>query len=528
MTHAIIFTDQAPNNRMYDDIKFTNAFYSYPAGAYKIASVLRSQGLTVLVVPNCLSLSFLGVQKIIQQNSKDLLWVGISTTFLTVQSSKVNDYRQQWHQTKEWYLGTDLMFSQDADFDTLLELAWHTKEIGKLSHWLERSHNVPLLIGGSWVSRIQNGNLNHLHSNTHVIKGYAESWISKFTKDRLQNKKSDVSFLISNNHYDDVDFKQSQILWTNHDYIQPSDWLPLEISRGCAFNCHYCDFPRRSNFDSYKDPAVLRQELIKNYETFGVTSYLLVDDLYNDSKDKVRRMYDEVWSRLPFRPEWASYMRLDMFWADPDSIEIVKASGARIGSFGIETLDDRSGKGVGKGLGKKRILETLTALKQSWGTDTLVCANFIAGLPLESIDSIQESMAWTESTDLIYSYVWNPLGISSKAKLLIKTDKEYIDQISRDNDKYSVKWLSDTNWINQHGVTWEQVSSLVTNHMSKVPYGVKLGYTDYVDLRTAGLSHQAIVGLKDYSTPKESLVKSVDYIRKRIKERLTSVINTVV
>jgi hypothetical protein len=44
----------------------------------------------------------------------------------------------------------------------------------------------------------------------------------------------------------------------------------------------------------------------------------------------------------------------------------------------------------------------------------------------------------------------------------------------------------------------------------------------------AGLSHQAIVGLKDYSTPKESLVKSADYIRKRIKERLTSVINTVV
>jgi hypothetical protein len=528
MAHAIIFTDRAPVTRLFDDIKFTSAFYSYPAGAYKIASVLREQGLDVLVVPNCLSLSLAGVQHIIQQNSKDLLWVGISTTFLTVNSSKTEIYRQQWAQTSDKFVETDLMFESVDTYGGTSELVWHTKEIGRISHWIERQYQVPLLLGGSWVTRVTDGNLNHLHKNTHVIKGYAESWIHDFTKSRLLDRSSAVPFLVDNNAYDDGAFKHSQIKWTDHDYIQPNDWLPLEVARGCAFNCHYCDYPRRSNFDSYKDPVALREELIRNYEQFGVTRYLLVDDLYNDSKDKVRRLYDEVWSKLPFQPEWASYMRLDMFWADPESIEIVKASGARIGSFGIETLDDRAGKGVGKGLGKKRIIETLQSLKQSWGSDVLVCANFIAGLPLESLSSIQETMQWTLETDLLYSYAWNPLNISGESRLKITDNDEYLHKISKDNDHYGIKWLSNNNWINQQGVTWEQVDRLVSDHMDNVPQGIKVNFTDYVDLRMAGLTHNDIVGLKDYSTPKQKLIDSVAYIRSRIRQRLTSVVDTVI
>ena len=73
---------------------------------------------------------------------------------------------------------------------------------------------------------------------------------------------------------------------------------------------------------------------------------MLVDDLYNDGKKKVRELYDKVWSKLPFDVEWTSYMRLDMFWADPESIEIVKASGARAGNFGIETLHNKAGAKV--------------------------------------------------------------------------------------------------------------------------------------------------------------------------------------
>ena len=526
MAHAIIFTDRAPVTRHWDNIGLTSAFYSFVAGPYKLASVLRAQGLDVLIVPNCLNLSFAGIKHIVDRNQKNLLWVGISTTFLTAKSSTINQYRNHWTSTSNHVINTDLMFESIESAAQITEMVWHTKEIGRMSHWLERTHQVPLLLGGAWVSRTKNGNLNHLHANTHVVKGYAETWISKFTQERLKDHNSEVPFLVDNSSYDDNDFKRSQILWNKHDHIESTDWLPLEVARGCAFNCHYCDYPRRSSFDSYKHPEALRQELIENYEKFGVTRYLLVDDLYNDSKEKVRVLYDKVWSRLPFKPEWSSYMRLDLFWADPESIDIVKASGARIGSFGIETLNDRAGKGVGKGLGKRRILETLEKIKTSWKSDVLVTANFIAGLPLEPLDSIKESMAWSSSTDLLFNYSWNPLAISPTDQLTIYDDRDTLHKITKDNDNYGITWPAKGNWLNSQGVTFAQVDQMCMDHMSKVPLGVKVGFTDYVDFRMAGMSHDEIVGIKNGTTSIRRLQDIALVVQQKIQRRLDRVLAT--
>ena len=528
MAHAIIFTDRAPVTRMFDDIKFTSAFYSYPAGAYKIASVLREMGLDVLVVPNCLSLSFAGIQQIIKQNSNNLLWVGISTTFLTINSPRVQHYRDQWIASSEPFIDTDIMFDSVPTSYSVQEMIWSTKEVGQISHWLNRSLNVPLLLGGSWVSKVTNGNLGHLHSNTYIVKGYAEEWVATFTKNRLVDSSAEVPFLVDNSNYDNNEFKNSKITWHASDFIQPSDWLPLEVARGCAFNCHYCDYTKRSKFDSYKNAETLRSELIENYEKYGVTRYLLVDDLYNDSKDKVRILYDKVWSKLPFKPEWASYMRLDMFWADPESASIIKESGAKIGSFGIETLNDRAGKRVGKGLGKRRILETLSNLKEHWGSDVLICGNFIAGLPYEPLDSIKDTLKWTSTTDLLYSYTWNPFTVDNESIIEIITDVSYLHKISQNSSKYDIKWIDRNNWINSEGVTNADVDRLVIEHMKKVPYGIKVNFTDYVDLRMAGLSHNDVVGLKTGITTKSQLVAATELIRSQIRQRLNKVINTVV
>ena len=55
MANAIIFTDRAPRSNLEVNIEYNPAYLSFPAGAYKLASVLREQGLSVIVVPNCLS-----------------------------------------------------------------------------------------------------------------------------------------------------------------------------------------------------------------------------------------------------------------------------------------------------------------------------------------------------------------------------------------------------------------------------------------------------------------------------------------
>ena len=234
-------------------------------------------------------------------------------------------------------------------------------------------------------------------------------------------------------------FRSTRIYnYKEYDYIEEDDWLLLEVSRGCAFNCAYCNYDRKSSFDSYRSPESLHSELIKNFELYGVTRYVLADDLYNDSKDKVRILYDKVWSKLPFKPEWTSYMRLDMFWSDPESAEIVKQSGARLGSFGIETLHNKAGSKVGKGLGKERILETLHRLKEVWKDEVLTFGFFITGLPDEPEESIIETTEWLAKTNLLYSHYSNPLWVTPPDhKRFVRT----LNNISNNYDKFGIRWV---------------------------------------------------------------------------------------
>ena len=523
MAHVIIFTDRSPETSSMDEVGWTNQLYTLPAGAYKVASHLRSQGYTVLVVPNCLSYTFAGLKEIISNNSRDLLWVGVSTTFLTTKTASVDDYRASWTRESNLILNQNPLYNKNIkSFQASKQLAWSEVELNLIGDWLKQAYNAPLLIGGAWVTTIKNGNLSNLNNNCFIVAGRAETFVESFTKQKANDVYATPEYVNNNSLYDDHFYKTSQMIWHAHDFIGKADWLPLEISRGCAFNCSFCDYDRKANFDNYKNPDTLLQELIRNYEQHGVTKYHLLDDLYNDSKEKVRELYDKVWSKLPFTPEWVSYMRLDMFWADPESADIIKASGAKLGSFGIETLHDRAGKKVGKGLGKTRILETLAMLKEKWGTDTLVSGLFIAGLPYEPRESIVETIEWAMSTDLLFNYHYTPLWITRPSHYeMVKK----FNNISLHNNQYGVEWISDDNWVNTEGLTFEEVDQLSQMANSQKPSGVRAIQGQYPDFRTAGVTHDEYVRLKTEASLSYRILEANETKNKKIAARIQKVLD---
>lgn len=524
MAHVILFTDRAPRSWSFDQYRYDTQYLTHSAGAFKLASHLRQHGFQVLVVPNCCRLSWAGMQQIINQNSRDLLWVGISTTFLSIKRSSLDSYREQWMHSTDAILSMDALTQQIHSWEVVTELVLGTKETNCMARWLKDRYDVPLLIGGAWVSTIKDGNLHNLDPNVYIVDSItAEKYVEEFSKSRLKDPQADPPFFVDNSHYDRVEFKTSTIDWLPQDQVEEGITLPIEVARGCAFNCAYCQVPRKDTVENYKDPEVLRQEMIRNYEMFGTTRYLIVDDLYNDSKKKVRELYDKVWSRLPFQPEWSSYMRLDMFWADPESIEIVKASGAKLGTFGIETLHDAAGKKVGKGLGKKRILETLQRLKESWGDDILVNGLFITGLPKEPRESLHETIQWLETTDLLSSYTIVPLWVTPPAHRHMTLINHDMD---RDNEKYLIRWKDDNTWINDQGITFTEANQLAAECMKNRPRGMRVGFSDYADLRTLGLSHQDIVDYKNITSDFDSKMKRlIERNEQRILERLNRVLS---
>ena len=521
MANAIIFTDRAPRSNLEVNIEYNPAYLSFPAGAYKLASVLREQGLSVIVVPNCLNLTFAGVKRIIKNNSKDLLWVGISSTLMFLRTDNFDTYRKEWRNSTHETISVKLFSGENDPRISVTEMVWSEGEINAIADWC----NVPLIIGGSWITHMKNGNFYNLNDNIILVRNYAENWIKEFTSNRVNGICTKP--LANNLVYDNNDFKQSTILWDDKDVIAPTDWLPLEVARGCAFSCAYCTYPHRGKFDQFKDPHILREELIRNYEHFGTTNYLLVDDLYNDSKVKVRELYDKVWSKLPFKPEWGGYMRLDMFWHDPESIEIIKASGARIGSFGIETLDDKAGKAVGKGLGRKRIIDTLEKIKESWGDEVLVQANFIAGLPFETRESIRETLEWSLTTDLLFTASWFAMWITPPSHFKIIEETE-VSKLSQNTGKWEVKWLSESNWINSAGITFHECLDIELEFIRRcnrngLTSRPTFTYVDYADLRTAGLSHQDILNVKSGHN-REIVTDALIKVGKRTEQRLEKIL----
>ena len=512
MAHAIIFVDWAPQVNQLD---FQSPQYGYTAGAYKIASVLRAQGLDVLVVPNCLNLSYFGITELIKQNSNNLLWVGLSTTFMITQAAQkdVDQYRESWIHSKSPMIDLSPLLNNDIDAYQSYQLIWDVKNLSRLAFFLDKNYSVPLIVGGANSNRIEDHRLRH--PNLHLVNGYAENFIKELTSRQLKNNKS-VPYIIDNKEYDDHEFKTSTIIWKQHDLIDANDWLPLEVSRGCAFDCAYCNYSRKSTFDSFKNPKALREELIRNYETFGVTKYVLIDDLYNDSKNKVRELYDQTWSKLPFKPEWVSYMRLDMFWSDPESAEIIKASGARCGGFGVETLHDQAGRKVGKGLGKARTLETLEMLNKIWKDDVLIAAYFIAGLPMEPEESIQETLDWAANTDLVHGYVWNPMYLTRPSTLALSTK----NRIDSDFDKFGVRWLSDTNWINSAGMTLERAQQLINQSQPQYPKKKYFTFVDYANFRVAGFDHTTIAGIRNGAIQETELQQGASVFQNKVQQRL--------
>ena len=528
MAHAIIFVDRAPLSRQED---YTSYYMSYAAGAYKVASVIRDMGLDVLVVPNCFSLTFEGIKQIIENNKNNLLWVGISTTFMALEVDSedvLTDYRNEWRSSKSLTMNQEsLMVKCQNSWD--YRMVWDAKDIAVLGAYLNKRYKVPLLLGGYYadIYQYQLKKYRPFDQSIYSIKGYAENYVKDFTERRIKDSTAVPEFFMNNSSYDDNEFKHSTINWHKTDFINENSWLEIETARGCAFDCAYCNYPRRNKIDSFKDPKVLRQELIRNYEKFGVTRYNIIDDLYNDSKEKVRIFHEEVWSNLPFKAEWAANMRLDMIWSDPDSAEMIKQDGCKFGQFGIETLHDVAGKKVGKGLGKKRILETLEFLKPVWGKDVLISANLIAGLPFEPLESIRETMEWSTTTDLIYNPNWCQLYITKPSDdvIAINNKADGKNKIEKEYEKFQVEWLENKNWKNSAGVTYKEAQEMVKNVVKILPMRFKINIRNYIDLRIAGFSHERLANVKTDPLTDQEIDKSLEWCKSQIEQRIQTLLN---
>jgi len=280
-----------------------------------------------------------------------------------------------------------------------------------------------------------------------AFEGFSENDFIPYIIDNLERTYSVVENVkVFKNIQGNFNFNLSQTIYQKNDIVNQHDTPILEVGRGCIFNCKFCAFSLngKKKFDYIKDPDVLRQELLYNYENFGIQYYMLSDDTFNDSTYKLK-LLSEVFKSLPFKIKFNCYLRLDLLRAHPEQITLLKEMGLVGAFFGVETFHDEAAKLIGKGIKGDNAKKLLHDLKYiHWGNDVKLSVGIISGIPYQTYDSYQQTIDWIlDPKNLVEQVSPNPLYVSNPA---YDPPENWEAEFRKNAPKYGFYWPTDEIW----------------------------------------------------------------------------------
>ena len=353
--HAIILTDVITEYR------------TKPLGAYTVANVLRMQGYKVLVIDYISKIDIQELLSLLKKFiTKDTMFLGYSSSFLYNNLTKnlfpipYNDIR---------------LINQTAK---------------------DLNPSISVLLGGSYARGLTMYNFENKDTLgfTHVMYGFSEVMIVDFIKSleqkitpRFTNKYYGLYIIDYNVTSDGFDFKNYKHTWDDSDFVFQNETLPIEIGRGCIFKCKFCAYPligKDPRDTSYiRDEEVVLAEVLENYERFKTTTYLIVDDTFNERDEKLELLL-RVRDRSKIDLNFTGYNRIDLIARRPQQLPMLKDLNFNGLFFGIESMNHESAKSIGKGINPAEITETLHKIRDAFNNKVTISAGFIIGLPYET------------------------------------------------------------------------------------------------------------------------------------------------
>lgn len=436
---------------LFTDVNEALGFGRY-AGAYRIATELRDNNFSTQVVDMFASLSDSEIQRILHKFiTNETLFVGFSSTLFVSKGEIALETNNPFPFS---------LSKMNEIFTTIKQINPDTKiVVGGAKATFTEIEGVDYFIWGEGENSVVSL-ANHLKSNTTII-----------TYKTTHGQK------ISSTDYPYECFNKSKIKWSTQDAIFTGEHLPIEISRGCRFRCAFCSFNLNGKkpSDYIKDPSIVRDEMIYNYDNFQTQGYMFADDTYNDSIEKVTSYHDML-STLPFDVKWSTYARIDMIYRYPEMAKLMLESGLQSVFFGLESFNHETAKIVGKGLDPNKVKDTLYMVKDVWGDKVSITSSFIVGLPHESIDSILDTVEWLSSKDCpIDNVKMIPLTIKKRKKSQFN-----ISDIGMNYEEYGYDIDDNGVWKNEH-MSLPKAKKLV-NEFHSDPLKEKQGLSGYMFL----------------------------------------------
>lgn len=316
--------------------------------------------------------------------------------------------------------------------------------------------HIKIVVGGVGIKEL-NSQIEHIDA---FVVGEAEDIFPELVK-YWQNLGPEPKYIIhevnKKRYYNQPINKTYQVescdfSFTDEDAILPGETLPMETARGCIFKCKFCAFPHlgKKKFDYLKPEDRLYQQFMHNYQRWGVTNYMMTDDTFNDSEQKIDNFL-EMTKKLPFKINYSAYIRADLLYSFSGQAEKLQESGLDGALFGIESLHPRASLIVGKGWSGKHAKEYVPhVIKNIWKNKVNTVIGLIAGLPEETKEDLLETSDWTNANNIACAwatlYIQNTKNVGSRTLESIK----FLSEFDRNAALYGYKFDEQGHWYNKY------------------------------------------------------------------------------
>ncbi len=416
-----------------------------PLGPYRLRTSLANHGFRAEVIDYAWALREDELLILLQRYiSKDTLIIGISNIWFTTSAEKDNKEFNRWFTEK---------------FFRIVKREWP---------WIK------IVIGGTKTALVQGAELLKSPADW-WLSGFADIGLPKLLKflsgqenDLQYRKDFDGTHIIDcNMHYRVENMDDLETVLEPNDRFLPHQPVSLEVSRGCIFTCSFCTHPflGKKSFEYIRTAESLATELKRNYELFGTTRYIITDDTFNDSMEKLERVARAIdISKIP-NFEFVSYIRSELLVTKPEMIPMLKQLNIKGGFIGLESMNKEARQAIGKGMDVERVMERLVEFRDA--TNVKLYASMIVGLPGDSLDDAYSWFERFKREQLFSEWGFQPLGMTFDEfgqgdSIFSKDPAKYGYSVSKSKDANASRNYS---WTHKLGYT-NREASIVANDIN--------------------------------------------------------------
>lgn len=360
MYHCLLFNLHKPH---------TDNSWARTSGIHRIANHLREQGWDAEVIDFAIAWSFSQLEELAKSRiTSNTKFIGFSHMF------------QMGKSLKNW-----------------------PASIEKFCAYIKQTYPDIVIITGS------QHNPNFISDKVdYSVTGYGEHALDALLKYKFSNGPRPKFNLIKGlagqklihalESYPAHPMREPTLIYEDRDFIFPGEWSTIEFSRGCKFSCSFCNFPVLGVKGDYTRTAEgFRNHIMTNYDRFGIENYMVSDETFNDSTEKITKFADVV-ETLPWKPYFTGFLRADLLVSRPKDKEELLRMGFLGHFYGIESFNHATGKIIGKGMDPSRLQQGLIDVKkyllENSNNTYRGMISIIYGLPLETKESLCQTEEW--------------------------------------------------------------------------------------------------------------------------------------